>query len=91
MGTDSGPSPERFQGYFEHLEMEMMVKAGMSPAAVLGAATVGAARAMRVPALGSLAPGAWADFVVLDGDPRANILNTRAISSVWIAGNQIAR
>ena len=34
MGTDTGP-PRRFQGYFEHLEMEMMVKAGMPPAAVI--------------------------------------------------------
>ena len=29
-GTDSGP-PARFQGYFEHLELELMAKAGLSP------------------------------------------------------------
>ena len=28
MGTDAGPFPERFQGYFEHLEMEMMAESG---------------------------------------------------------------
>ena len=27
MGTDTGP-PARFQGYFEHMEMQMMVKLG---------------------------------------------------------------
>ena len=35
MGTDSGAFPERFQGFFEHLEMEMMVDAGMTPVQVL--------------------------------------------------------
>jgi imidazolonepropionase-like amidohydrolase len=91
MGTDAGPSPERFQGFFEHLEMEMMVKAGMSPARVLTSATAGAARAMRVEGIGSLRPGAWADFVVFEGDPREDIRQTRAIASVFIAGNRIPR
>ena len=38
MGTDTGP-PARFQGYFEHMELELMAKAGMTPAQVLIAAT----------------------------------------------------
>lgn len=91
MGTDTGPSPERFQGYFEHLEMEMMVQAGMSPAAVLRSATTGAAETMRAPGVGALAPGAWADLVVLDRDPRQDIKNTRSIASVWVAGNEVKR
>lgn len=91
MGTDTGPSPERFQGYFEHLEMEMMAQAGMTPAAVLRSATLGAAEAIRAPGIGTLAPGAWADFVVLDRDPRQDIRNTRSIASVWIAGNEVTR
>jgi imidazolonepropionase-like amidohydrolase len=91
MGTDTGPSPERFQGYFEHLEMEMMAQAGMSSSAVLRSATTGAAETMRVPGIGAIAPGAWADFVVLDRDPRQDITNTRSIASVWIAGNPVKR
>jgi imidazolonepropionase-like amidohydrolase len=89
MGTDAGPLPERFQGYFEHLEMEMMVEAGMSPAQVLRAATTDAARTMRVDGVGSLAAGAWADLVALDADPRADIRNTRKIAGVWVAGNPV--
>ena len=91
MGTDAGPSPERFVGYFEHLEMQMMVDAGMTPAQVLRAATVDAARAMRVDGIGSLVPGAWADLVVLDQDPLRDIRNTRRIAGVWIAGNPVTR
>jgi imidazolonepropionase-like amidohydrolase len=91
MGTDSGPFPERFQGYFEHLEMEMMVEAGMTPAQVLRAATVGAARAMKVDGVGELKPGAWADFVALEANPLEDIRHTRRIAGVWIAGNAVAR
>ena len=32
MGTDSGASANRFEGYFEHLEMEMMADAGLTAA-----------------------------------------------------------
>jgi imidazolonepropionase-like amidohydrolase len=89
MGTDSGALPERFQGFFEHLEMEMMVQAGMTPLQVLRSATIEAARAMRVPDLGRLAPGAHADVLVLDRNPLENILHTRAIHSVWISGRRL--
>ena len=37
MGSDTGSfnNPGRWQGYFEHTEMEMMAKAGMTPMQVL--------------------------------------------------------
>jgi imidazolonepropionase-like amidohydrolase len=91
MGTDAGPFPERFQGYFEHVEMEMMVDAGLTPAQVLRAATVDAARAMRVDGIGTLAAGAWADLLVLNQDPTKDVRHTRSIESVWIAGNRVSR
>ena len=91
MGTDAGPFPERFQGYFEHLEMEMMVDAGLTPAQVLRASTADAARAMRVEGVGALTPGAWADLLVLNQDPAKDIRNTRSIAGVWIAGNAVTR
>jgi imidazolonepropionase-like amidohydrolase len=91
MGTDAGPFPERFQGYFEHLEMEMMVEAGLRPAQVLRAATVDAARTMKVEGVGELKPGAWADFVALERNPLQDIRQTRSIAGVWIAGNPITR
>jgi imidazolonepropionase-like amidohydrolase len=91
MGTDSGAFPERFQGYFEHLEMEMMVASGLTPAQVLRASTVDAATAMQRQDIGAIAVGKWADLVVLDKDPLADIRNTRTIASVWIAGRQVDR
>jgi imidazolonepropionase-like amidohydrolase len=91
MGTDSGAFPERFEGYFEHLELEMMAEAGMTPAQILRASTSDAAKAMRLENVGTLTKGAWADFVVLDKNPLTDIKNTRSIESVWIAGNQVKR
>jgi imidazolonepropionase-like amidohydrolase len=36
--------------------------------------------------LGTLSPGNYADFIVLDSDPIQNILNMREISRVYING-----
>jgi imidazolonepropionase-like amidohydrolase len=89
MGTDTGPTG-RFQGYFELMELEQMVSAGLTPRQALTAATRDAARCMRLDRdLGTIEPDKWADFVVLDTDPLSNISNVRRIASVWIAGNKV--
>ena len=90
MGTDSGTQLGRWQGYFEHVELELMVEAGLTPMQALVAATGNAARVMGLDELGALEPGRWADFVVLDADPLADIRNTRRMDSVWIAGRRLA-
>ena len=89
MGTDSGTSLGRWQGYFEHTELELMVESGLSPMQALIAATGGAARVMRLNDVGTLEPGKWADLLVLGADPLADIRNTRQIESVWIAGHRV--
>jgi imidazolonepropionase-like amidohydrolase len=91
MGTDTGPTG-RFQGYFELMELEQMVSAGLTPRQALTAATRGAARCMKLDRdLGTVESGKWADFVVLDANPLTEISNVRRIASVWIAGNQVVR
>jgi imidazolonepropionase-like amidohydrolase len=88
-GTDSGP-PGRFQGYFEHLELEELVKAGLTPTQAIVAATGDAARCLGLAdRLGTLKPGLAADFLVLDRNPLDDIANSRSIESVWIAGNRV--
>jgi imidazolonepropionase-like amidohydrolase len=89
MGTDTGP-PARFQGYFELMELEMMVKAGLTPKQALSSATRDAAKCMKLDGeVGTLEPNKWADFVVLDADPLADISNVRKISAVYVAGNRL--
>ena len=89
-GTDTGP-PARFQGYFEHMEMELMAKAGLTAMQILNSATGDAARCMQLAGqVGTLQPGAWADFLVLRANPLDNINNTKTLESVWIAGNRLS-
>ena len=66
IGTLHGPSIYR--------ELRLMVEAGMTPAQVLSAATLGGTRVMgREADLGTVAAGKLADLVVLDGDPTADL------------------
>ncbi|MDH5642686.1 MAG: amidohydrolase family protein [Gemmatimonadota bacterium] len=88
MGTDTGP-PGRFQGYFAHLELGLMARAGMNNEDILIAATSVAARCMGLTDVGTLEPGKWADLVILESDPFEDITNTRSIESVWLAGNRV--
>ena len=89
MGTDTGPAA-RFQGYFEHGELELMVEAGLTPMQAIVASTSDAARCMEVDAdLGSLAVGKWADFLVLSANPLDDIANTHSLETVYIAGNVV--
>ncbi len=59
-----------------HEEIRALVRAGLTPAAALAAATRDAARAIgAADSLGTLEPGKLADFVVLDADPLADVAN----------------
>ncbi len=88
MGTDTGP-PARFQGYFEHMEMHMMVDAGMSALDAIRSSTGVAAECIGMGDIGTLEPGKWADFSVLTENPAEDIRNSHSIESVWIAGNRV--
>ena len=88
-GTDTGP-PARFQGFFEHRELELMVQAGLTAAQALKTATLNAAECLRAEKdIGTLEKGKRADLIVLDADPLENILNTRKINQVWIGGREV--
>ena len=88
MGTDAGPAG-RFPGYFEHLELWMMVDAGLTPEQALLSATAVAASCLGRSDIGVLDPGAWADFLVLDGNPLENIRQTATLDRVYIAGRVV--
>ena len=89
MGTDTGPTG-RFQGYFEHGELALMVEAGLTPMQAIVASTSDAANCMDVGTdLGSLEAGKWADFLVLGANPLEDIANTQSLESVYIAGNTV--
>jgi len=88
MGTDAGPDA-RFPGYFEHMELQLMIDAGLSPGEVLRSATSVAADCLGLEDVGTLEPGKWADFLVLAADPLRDVQATRTLERVYIAGNQV--
>jgi imidazolonepropionase-like amidohydrolase len=89
-GTDTGPAG-RFQGYFEHMELALMAKAGLTPMEIIVSATGDAARCLELDDVGTLERDKWADFVVLTENPLDDIENSRTIESVWIAGNEVPK
>lgn len=87
-GTDSGPAA-RFPGYFEHMELQLMVDAGLTPEQALESATRVAAECIGMQGVGTLEPGKWADFLVLGADPLKDIHATHQLERVYIGGIQV--
>ncbi|HJR17423.1 MAG TPA: amidohydrolase family protein [Gemmatimonadales bacterium] len=85
-GTDAS-NQMLVPGYSEHREMELLVRAGLTPREALRAATRNAAVLLGVDSLGLIAPGKVADLLVLSKDPLADIRNTRAIHAVMARGH----
>jgi imidazolonepropionase-like amidohydrolase len=91
LGTDSGAMPLRAQGFSEHLELELMVKAGLTPLEAITVATKNASQVLRInDRYGSLEKGKVADLIVLNGNPVNNIKNTRSIMAVYKSGKQVS-
>jgi imidazolonepropionase-like amidohydrolase len=89
VGTDAA-NQMLIPGYAVHREMELLVRAGLTPSEAISAATRHGALLLRVDSLGLIAPGKVADLVVLERDPLADIRNTLAIESVMSRGRLLS-
>lgn len=89
-GTDAG-NPGTAHGASMHGELELLVRAGLTPSEALAAATSVPARRFKLADRGRIAAGQRADLLLVDGDPTRDILATRAIVTVWKNGYVVAR
>ena len=89
-GTDA-PNPGTAHGVSMHGELELLVRAGLTPTEALAAATALPARAFGIGDRGRIAPGMRADLLLVEGDPLADITATRAVAGVWKNGYAVER
>lgn len=81
-GTDVG-----VPGHTLHRELELYVKAGMTPLEAIRAATITPARVMKLDnEVGTIEVGRRADLIVLDANPIENISNIRKVRLVMTQG-----
>jgi imidazolonepropionase-like amidohydrolase len=79
------------QGFAEHMELALMVKAGLTPLEAITVATRNGAELLRIAdQYGTLEPGKKANFIVLEKDPSQDIRNTRTIQAVWKNGIKVS-
>jgi imidazolonepropionase-like amidohydrolase len=81
-GTDVG-----VPGHTLHRELELYVKAGMTPLEAIQSATITPARVMKLDnEVGTIEAGRRADLIVLDANPLDNISNIRKVRLVMTQG-----
>ena len=91
VGTDAGDTYV-FPGLSVHQELEEWVRAGLSPATALRAATLAPAQFSGMAEnFGSVAVGKQADLLMLSKSPLIDIRHTRTIESVFIGGRMLDR
>ncbi|MEV7845238.1 MULTISPECIES: amidohydrolase family protein [Streptomyces] len=89
-GTDANRTPgipvQPPFGVSMHHELELLVRAGLTPREALNSATGLPAQAFGLRDRGAIRTGYRADLLLIDGDPLADIRATRNIRSVWVGG-----
>jgi hypothetical protein len=85
-GTGAG-QPYVVPGASLHRELELLVACGLSPGQVIKASTADAAALLGVQhRVGTIDPGKAADLVLVDGNPLADIRDTRRVVAVFKDG-----
>lgn len=90
-GTDT-PIGFAAPGYSLHSELEMLVRAGLSPLEALRSATIRPAEFFGLEGeMGTIEPGMLADLVLLSSNPLDDITNSRTVQAVVTKGELLDR
>lgn len=89
-GSDA-PNPGTTHGASIHRELELLVRAGLTPVEALRAATAGPVDAFDLGDRGRIAAGLKADLILVRGDATEDVLATRDIAAIWKDGTRFER
>lgn len=90
-GTDVG-NEYIYAGFSLHDDLTMFVRAGFTPMEALQTATRNPARFLgMLDSLGTVEVGKFADLVLLEANPLADIANTRRINAVVVNGRYLPK
>ncbi len=78
-----------FPGPTLHRELQLLVEIGLTPTEALRSATCDAAQFLHRNDTGTVAAGKFADLVLLQANPLADIRNATAISTVILQGKVV--
>src|SRR5579863_8556969 len=91
-GTDTAAGVYVIPGFSLHQELELFVKAGLTPMEALQTATLNPAKFLgRTNDSGTVETGKLADLVLLNANPLDDIRNTQKISAVVLGGRYFSR
>lgn len=90
LGDDAGAN-NTFPGFFEHLEMELMVEAGLTPLESMKVGIQNSAEILGIEELGPFEVGGLGNFTIVPGDPTVDIRETRNIAEVFYRGERVDR
>jgi len=90
-GTDA-PNPYVYPGFSLHEELELLIRAGLTPLEALQTATINPARFLgKEDEFGTIEKGKIADLVLLEANPLEDIRNTTRIAAVVAHGKYLAK
>jgi len=95
LGTDAS-APGMFPGKSAHLELQLLVEAGLTPYEALASGTRNPGRVIRergssVESFGILREGSRADLLLVDQNPLADIANVARVVGVVVRGEWYSR
>jgi hypothetical protein len=87
LAASGAPALGAMPGISLHVELELLVRLGLSPREALAAATNNYSIQFGWNELGQVTPGRRADILVVDSDPTVSIWNARRITTLIMDGN----
>lgn len=90
LGCDA-PQVFNVPGFSTHNELKYLVDAGLTPYQALLTGTVNVAKYLNLADAGTIKPGAIADMILINGNPLADITNTKKVEGVMVRGKWLSK